>query len=142
MSIREIAELTGKDLSHIDRDTRSMLDELGEDVPSFGGVYLDSMNREQTEYHLDRELTETLLTGYSAVLRRKVIARAREGYAQNWADPQNGQMHPCNRLPKREVCLMAMLVEFHEEDRLLSFEQAVEQPKKHSTKPIHQPSLC
>ena len=30
------------------------------------------------EFLLDRELTETLLTGYSAVLRRKVIARWRE----------------------------------------------------------------
>jgi hypothetical protein len=35
------------------------------------------MNREQTEYALDRELTDVLLTGYSAVLRRKVIALAR-----------------------------------------------------------------
>lgn len=36
------------------------------------------MNREQTEYRLDRELTETLLLGYSAPLRRKVLARLRQ----------------------------------------------------------------
>ncbi|MGR6783094.1 hypothetical protein ACU6QH_00205, partial [Aeromonas veronii] len=30
------------------------------------------------EYLLDRELTETLVLGYSAKLRRKVIARMRE----------------------------------------------------------------
>ncbi|WP_457663767.1 hypothetical protein [Sinorhizobium medicae] len=43
-----------------------------------GGIYLDSMNREQIEHRLDRELTETLLLGYSAPLRRKVIKRLRE----------------------------------------------------------------
>jgi hypothetical protein len=46
--------------------------------PSLGGIYLDSMNREQQEYRLDRDLTETLLLGYSAPLRRKVLARLRE----------------------------------------------------------------
>ena len=78
MSSREISALTGKRHDHVTRDIEKMLAELGEDAPSFGDTYLDSMNRAQTEFHLDRELTETLLTGYSAVLRRKVIARWRE----------------------------------------------------------------
>ena len=55
-----------------------MLEVLGEDASKFGRIYSVSMNRERREYALDRELTETLLTGYSAVLRRKVIARWRE----------------------------------------------------------------
>lgn len=85
MSSREIAELTSKQHQHVKRDIEAMLAELKEDVSSFGRIYLDSMNRQQTEYLLDRELTETLLTGYSAVLRRKVIARWREleGNADN-----------------------------------------------------------
>lgn len=78
MSSREIAGLTNKRHDHVKRDIEKMLSELGEDIPSFGGIYFDSMNREQVEYHLDRELTDTLLTGYSARLRRKVIARWRE----------------------------------------------------------------
>jgi phage antirepressor YoqD-like protein len=78
MSSREIADLTGKQHQHVKRDIEAMLAELGEDVSRFGRIYLDSMNREQTEFHLDRELTETLLTGYSAPLRRAVIARWRE----------------------------------------------------------------
>lgn len=78
MSSREIAVLTEKQHSHVKRDIESMLSELQEDVSSFGRIYFDSMNREQTEYALDRELTETLLTGYSAPLRRTVIARWRE----------------------------------------------------------------
>ena len=78
MSSREIAELTGKRHDHVCRDVVNMLTELNEDVPSFGAIYRDSMNREQTEYRLDKELTQTLLTGYSAALRRKVIARWNE----------------------------------------------------------------
>lgn len=78
MTSREIAELTGKEHKHVLTDIRNMLAELGEDGPEFRRIYLDSMNRQQTEFALNRELTETLLTGYSAVLRRKVIARWRE----------------------------------------------------------------
>lgn len=78
MTSREIAGLTGKQHQHVKRDIEKMLVELGEDVSKFGRIYLDPMNRQQSEYALDRELTETLLTGYSAVLRRKVIARWRE----------------------------------------------------------------
>ena len=78
MASREIAELTGKHHFHVTTDIEKMLLELGEDVTAFRGIYFDSMNRKQTEYLLDRELTETLLTGYSAVLRRKVIVRWHE----------------------------------------------------------------
>lgn len=75
MSSREIAELTGKRHDNVMADIRSMLSELKIDVLTFQGIYLDSMNREQIEYHLDRELTETLITGYSIPLRHKVIRR-------------------------------------------------------------------
>ena len=78
MSSQEIAALTGKEHFNVIIDIKKMLGELGEDVLKFQGIYKDSMNRRQTEYLLDRELTDTLLTGYSAVLRRKVIARWRE----------------------------------------------------------------
>lgn len=75
MSSREISELTEKRHDHVKRDIENMLSELKKDIPSFGGIYLDSMNREQVEYHLDKELTETLITGYSIPLRHKVIRR-------------------------------------------------------------------
>lgn len=78
MTSREIADLTGKEHFHVKRDIEKMLRELGEDASKFGCIYLDGSNREQTEYALDRELTDVLLTGYSAILRRKVIARWRE----------------------------------------------------------------
>jgi hypothetical protein len=78
MSSREIASLTAKRHDHVKRDIEKMLGDLGEDVPSFGAIYSDTRNRQQLEYLLDRELTETLLTGYSVSLRRRVIRRWRE----------------------------------------------------------------
>ncbi|WP_202033927.1 Rha family transcriptional regulator [Rhizobium rhizogenes] len=78
MSSREIAELTGKRHPDVKRDIERMLSDLSEDVSKFAHIYLDSMNRDQTEYRLDRDLTETLLLGYSALLRLKVIRRLRE----------------------------------------------------------------
>jgi phage regulator Rha-like protein len=79
MTSREIAELTGKDLAHIHRDIRVMLDELGQHDPVLDHPREDKDARGYTVcYHLNRELTETLLTGYSAVLRIRVIRRLHE----------------------------------------------------------------
>lgn len=78
MSSREIADLTGKRHPDVKRDIQSMASELQEDVSIFARIYLDSMNREQTEYLLDREHTDCLLTGYSAAMRMAVIKRWRE----------------------------------------------------------------
>jgi phage antirepressor YoqD-like protein len=78
MSSREIAELTGKRHPDVKRDIVSMLSDLKIDVSSFAHIYLDAQNRNQTEYLLDREHTDCLLTGYSAELRMKVIRRWRE----------------------------------------------------------------
>ncbi|WP_047711329.1 Rha family transcriptional regulator [Pseudomonas lactis] len=87
MSTREIAELTGKAHFHVKRDFLALLKELGEDASSFGCIYLDPLNREQTEYLLDREHTDCLLTGYSAAMRMTVIRRWHELEAQV-AQPQ------------------------------------------------------
>lgn len=78
MTSREIAELTGKKHKNVTVDIRRMLDDLGEDALKFQRIYLDTMNRQRTEYHLDREHTECLITGYSAILRMKVIKRLHE----------------------------------------------------------------
>lgn len=87
MSSREIAELTGKAHFHVKRDVLAMLKDLGEDASNFGCIYLDPLNREQTEYLLDREHTDCLLTGYSAAMRMTVIRRWHELESQV-AQPQ------------------------------------------------------
>lgn len=78
MSSREIAELTGKRHGNVKRDVLTMLQALGADALSFEHTYQDGLRRQQTEYLLDREHTDCLLTGYSAPLRMRVIRRWRE----------------------------------------------------------------
>lgn len=78
MSSREIAELTEKRHADVLRDCRVMFTELEIGESNFAFTYIDSQNKERPEYRLDRDLTETLLLGYSAPLRLKVIRRLRE----------------------------------------------------------------
>lgn len=78
MSSREIADLTGKQHFHVKRDIEKMLADLEEDPSIYGCTYLDGQNRNQTEYQLDREHTDCLLTGYSAAMRMAVIKRWHE----------------------------------------------------------------
>jgi phage antirepressor YoqD-like protein len=78
MTSREIAELTGKRHPDVKRDIEVMMTQLQEDVSKFAHTYQDAMNRSQTEYALDREHTECLVTGYNAMLRMKVIKRLHE----------------------------------------------------------------
>lgn len=95
MSSDEIAQLTGKRHDNVIRDTRSMLDDLKKDGPVLDHLRDDQQALHQeaasdlrqqyreekdsrgrtTMYHLDRELTDVLLTGYSVVARRAVVRR-------------------------------------------------------------------
>ena len=78
MSSREIAELTGKDHRNVLRDIDAMLAELEIDVLSFEHIYLDSMNREQREFILPKRETLILVSGYSTLMRTKIIDRWQE----------------------------------------------------------------
>jgi len=60
---------------HIQRDFREMCEALEIDRLSFERIYLDSMNREQTEYVLPKDLTTTLVSGYSIPMRHKIVMR-------------------------------------------------------------------
>lgn len=93
MTSREIAELTGKELAHVHRDIRSMLNELKKDAPNLDHPLEDKDSRGYTTcFHLNRELTETLLTGYSASARLKVIRR--------WHDLEAQAASPAFAIPK------------------------------------------
>ena len=94
MSSREIATLCDKRHDNVMADIRKMLNELGLYAPDFSGtytteqlnldvltfqhIYLDSMNREQTEYLLDKETCLCLVAGYNAKLRMAIIKRWQE----------------------------------------------------------------
>lgn len=87
MSSREIAELTEKQHQHVKRDCETMFAELNLDASNFGHIYLDTMNRKQTEYLLTYELVQTLITGYSIKLRHAVIQRLNELEAKQTQSP-------------------------------------------------------
>lgn len=80
MSSREIADLTGKEHKNVVRDVRVMIEELEKDGSDLSHQYSEKRDRRgyTSRFDLDRELTETLITGYSIVLRNKVIKRLRE----------------------------------------------------------------
>lgn len=78
MSTRVIAELCEKEHRNVKRDSEVMFQGLQLDALNFEHIYFDSMNRQQTEYLLDEELTMTLVTGYNIVLRNRVIKRWKE----------------------------------------------------------------
>lgn len=79
MSTQEIARLTGKQHKNVIRDVRSMLSALAADGSEVSHVREERDSRGYaTNYHLDRELTETLITGYDVALRHRVIRRLHE----------------------------------------------------------------
>ncbi|MCH7379349.1 MULTISPECIES: phage antirepressor KilAC domain-containing protein [Acinetobacter] len=118
MSTREIAELTGKEHFNVKRDCEVMFRDLGIDALKFEGIYFDSMNRPQTEYQLDKELTMTLVTGYSIVLRNGVIKR--------WQELENLVKQP-QELSKLEILQLA--IESEKQKVALEQQVSVLEPK-------------
>lgn len=83
MSSLEIAEITGKRHDRVLKDTRKMLEELGligvvkiDASSSFVETsYQNSQNKAQPMVILDKELTFTLIAGYSVKLRHLIVKR-------------------------------------------------------------------
>ena len=118
MSSREIAELCEKEHFHVKRDCEVVFRGLNLDASKFGCTYLDSMNREQTEYLLDEELTMTLITGYSILLRNRVIKR--------WKELEDKASKPVE-LSRMELIQLALAAE--QENQALKDHVAVLEPK-------------
>ena len=94
MSSREIAELTGKDHPHVKRDIAQMILQINypdlklKDCPIFDhpeleghGVSLGNfihVGNTYDEFHLSKKYTNLLITGYSPLLRLKVLDRIEE----------------------------------------------------------------
>lgn len=78
MSSREIAELTGKEHRNVMRDIRDMLEQLraaGGGLLNFERTYRDSQNKEQPEFLLPKRECLILVSGYSVLLRTRIIDR-------------------------------------------------------------------
>ncbi|MBW7057902.1 phage regulatory protein/antirepressor Ant, partial [Paracoccus bogoriensis] len=57
------------------RDIRVMLDQLGEVASSFAGNYVAANGKANPCFHLPKDLTLTLVSGYNVVLRKRIIDR-------------------------------------------------------------------
>lgn len=78
MTSVQIAEVTGKQHSHIMRDIRKLL-EQGVSESNFGlGNYKDTNNQLRPMYQLTKKGCLILASGYDAVLREKIINRWEE----------------------------------------------------------------
>lgn len=87
MSSREIANLCEKRHDHVMRDIRKMLNDLREDAPKFGAVYDGGNGESRPCFNLPKDLTLTLVAGYSTVLRKRIIDRWLELEAGAPVDP-------------------------------------------------------
>ena len=72
-----------------------MLNQLEIDSPEFSGEYKDSTGRTLPCYHLDRFLTEVLVTGYDVKRRAAVIKR--------WHDLETGAATPLHLMDSEEL---------------------------------------
>ena len=109
MSSREIAELTGKQHSNVMRDIRTMMDAISMDSnlnPCCKSTsYTGKDGRQYDQYELDKDTCLTLLLGYDAVARMKVVRRWREleaAAAQPALNPDN-----LSRLQLIQIALQA-----------------------------------
>lgn len=75
MSSLEIAEITGKRHDNVMQDIRVLLEAVNEDVLKFQAMYLDTYKREKPCYRLPKDLTITLVAGYRADLRLRIVRR-------------------------------------------------------------------
>lgn len=85
MSTREIAKLTGKDHSHILRDTRKMLSDLDPDNPFMDGIDFKGIsvikredNGQTSEIMLPKRESMILVSGYNIKMRAAIIDRWQE----------------------------------------------------------------
>ncbi|WP_375653048.1 MULTISPECIES: Rha family transcriptional regulator [unclassified Bartonella] len=75
MSSREIAKLCDKRHDNIVRDIRQICTDLKIEVSKFQGNYKDSTGRKLVCYNLPKRECLILVSGYSTVLRSKIIDR-------------------------------------------------------------------
>ena len=82
MTSREIADLTGKDHGNVMRDIRAMVDAISTDSNlnpcAESTTYIGKDGRQYPQYELDKDTCLTLLLGYDAVARMKVVKRWQE----------------------------------------------------------------
>ena len=112
MTSREIAELTGKDHSNVMRDIRAMVEAISMDSNlnpcAKSTTYEGKDGRQYPQYELDKDTCLTLLLGYDAVARMKVVRR--------WQALEAGAAPMLNMRDPRQMAMAALqLIEVNQE---------------------------
>jgi phage regulator Rha-like protein len=78
MTSQEIADMTGKSHFHVMRDIKELLTELAVSESNFGFTYEDAQGKKRPAYKLPKRELLTLISGYSAKIRVRIIDRLEE----------------------------------------------------------------
>ncbi len=118
MSSLEIAGLCEKRHDHVMVDIRNMLDQLNIQSPEFSGDYRDDKGRSYPCFHLPRDLCLTLVSGYSVVLRKRVIDR--------WLDLEHSKQP---KIPQSLPEALRLAADLAEQKQALENQLATAAPK-------------
>ena len=124
MSSLEIAAITNKKHAHVMRDIRTMMQQIANpnlDYEQYQALS-DDMGR-TSEIRLGKDLTITLVTGYSAKIRYDVVMRWQE------LEQQAQASQPVIELPKDYLSALKALVSSEEEKQVIGEQLSVAAPK-------------
>ena len=118
MTSLEIAGLCDKRHDHVMADIRNMLQQLNIQSPEFSGDYRDDRGRSYPLFHLPKNLCLTLVSGYSVVLRKRIIDR--------WLELESGQQV---NVPQSLPEALRLAADLAEKTQRLTDELAAAAPK-------------
>ncbi len=123
MSSRELAELTGKEHKHVMRDIRTLIETLEQspdlDFACKTSTYAGVTGQLYQQYELDKDTCMTLLLGYDAVARMRVVKRWQELEAQqhknsivmpNFTDPAEAAIAWATEYKAKQLALQQLEV--------------------------------
>lgn len=118
MTSLEIAGLCEKRHDNVMSDIRNMLTLLNIQSPEFLGDYRDDKGRSYPCFHLPKDLCLTLVSGYSVILRKRIIDR--------WLELE--QLNQ-SKVPQSFSEALRLAAELEEQKQQLKDELAVAAPK-------------
>lgn len=116
MTSREIAELTGKEHKHVLRDIRVMLSQLSLSEEGYAHQWTDPQNGQSYPgLTLPKDLTITLVSGYSVVMRHRIVTR--------WQELEQQAARPMSQLEVIAASAQALVMIERQQQALMAAQQ-------------------